>query len=352
LIENYEDGNQTGKETRFAYLKRKQIPCDTTNNSNVNPLDTCHEMVYQKVFQTSYYKNNELYGPFERKDSVGIITFKGNFIFGKKDGLWLESRVSEDIDDKKYYTFLRGNYTNGLETGNWDEFVTEDFIQTKYSYANGKLNGKTTNYNSYKKPSEEKYFEDGQLRKLDIYDSLGTNIIRGYEIFDETSNSLKCKKTEYYSDGKSTQVYTLIKENSEEINHNYFDLIFKISVGKKSDGSLGYTDGEFKLYNNNEKILIEGSIYKKNKIGVWKYYYYDVNVFKEQAFNNNLGDIETYYIATTGKLFSGKFIQNYENGKLKYEFKISGGLRDGKSKYYDENGNLTKTEKYEKGILQ
>lgn len=352
LIENYENGKKSGKTTRYASLDRKEVPCDTTGNSNVNPLDTCHQMVYQKLFQTAYYKNDGLYGPFEEKDSTGILTTKGNFIFGKRDGIWLESYVSNDIEDKKYYTFLRGNYANGFETGIWEEFVNEDFIYTKYSYSNGKLNGKTTNYNRYKKPREEKYFENGQLRKLDIYDSLGVDMLRSYEVFDETSYSLKCKKTEYYSDGKASQVYTLKKENSEKINHNFFELIFNISTGKKSDGNSGYTDGELKIYDNEEKILIEGVIYKKDKIGVWKYYYYDINVYTEQVFNNNIGDVEKYFVVTTGQPFSGKFIQKYDSGKLKSEFKISEGLRDGKSKYYDENGKVEKTEKYEKGILQ
>jgi len=62
--------------------------------------------------------------------------------------------------------------------------------------------------------------------------------------------------------------------------------------------------------------------------------------------------VEKYLNINNGQLFSGKFIQSFNNGKTKYEFKISEGLRDGKSKYYDENGKVTKTEKYDKGILE
>ena len=352
LIENYENGKKSGKETRYAFLERKEVPCDTTGNSNVNPLDTCHKMEYQKVFQTAYYKNDELYGPFEQKDSTGVITTKGNYIFGKRDGIWLESYVSKGIEDKSYYTFLKGNYSDGLETGIWDEFVKEDFIYTKYTYSQGKLNGKTTNYNRFKKPREKKYFEYGNFKRLDVYDSLGVNIVRSYEIINETDYNIKCRKTEFYDDGKASQIYTLTKSEAEPINHNFFELIFAISTGKKSDGSSGYADGEIKIYDNKEKVLIEGVIYKKDKIGVWKHYYYDINIYTEQVFNNNIGDIEKYLVVTTGQLFSGKFIQNYDNGKVKYEFKISEGLRDGKSKYYDENGKIVKTEKYEKGILE
>ncbi len=72
----------------------------------------------------------------------------------------------------------------------------------------------------------------------------------------------------------------------------------------------------------------------------------------QQDFKDNTGGTENYFVINSSQPFSGKFIQKYENGKLKYQFKISEGLRDGKSKYYDENGKVTKTEKYEKGILQ
>ena len=352
LIKNYEDGKKSGKETRYAFLESKEVPCDTTNNRNVNPLDTCHKMVYQKVFQTAYYKHDDLYGPFEQKDSVGVLTNKGNFINGKRDGLWFESYISKDFEGNNYYTFLRGYYSNGLETGSWDEFVKEDFIYTKYTYDNGRLNGKTTNYNRYKKPREEKYFENGRLQKLDVYDSLGVQIIRSYEIFDESSYSLKCRKTEFYNDGKASQVYTLKKENSEKINHNFFEFIFNISTGKKSDGNSGYADGEFKLYDNTGNILIEGTVFKKEKMGTWKYYYYDENVFSEQEFKNDIGGTEKYIVLKSGQPFSGKFIQKFDNGKLKYEFKISDGLRDGKSKYFDETGKVVNSEKYDKGILK
>jgi antitoxin component YwqK of YwqJK toxin-antitoxin module len=352
LISNYENGKKNGKETRYAFSELKEVPCDTANDKNTNPLDTCHTMVYQKIFETSYYKKGELHGPFEQKDSAGVVTFKGNFINGKRDGLWLESYVSTDLDDKSIYTFLRGNYTNGTESGYWDEFVTEDFIFTKYYYLNGKLNGKNTSYNSFKKPREEKFFENGQLKRLDIYDSLGIKIIRSYEIFDEISSSLKCKKTEYYIDGKISEIFTLKKENSEQINHHFFALIFNLYTNNKSDENLGYNDGEIKYYDDKDKILIEGSYYKNDKIGVWKYYFYDINAYTEQEFSNNIGGTEKYYIVTTAQPFSGKFIQKHENGKLKYEFKISEGLREGKSKYFDENGKIISTEKYEKGILQ
>lgn len=351
LIENYENGRKSGKETRYAFLKRKEVPCDTSGNSNVNPLDTCHTNVYQKIFQTAYYKNGDLFGPFEQKDSVGVVVDKGNFINGKRDGLWLESYVSKDNENKTYYTFLRGSYIDGLETGNWDEFVNEDFIYTKYEYKNGKLNGKTTNYSSSGKRSEEKYFVDGKMESLVIYDSLGMSIIRTYDILYESDYSIKCLRTEINPLGRISQEYSLIKENGS-INHNLFEFIFLLYTGKYSDGSKGYPDGEFKIYDNKNRIITEGSINKSSKTGLWKTYYYEDNIILQQEFDAGTIGIENYYLIKSNQKFCGMFIQKFDNGKIKFKFKISEGLRNGKSKYYDENGKLVKTEKYEKGILK
>lgn len=351
LIENYENGQKNGKETRFAFLERKEVSCDTTGNDSINPLDTCHKKIFQKIYQTAYFKNDVLHGPFEQKDSSGITIFKGNFINGKKDGIWLESYVSADLEDKNYYTFLRGNYTNGFESGMWDEFVTDDFIYTKYNYTNGKLHGKTTHYSNQYKPREEKYFENGKLKTLITYDSLGA-MNRKYEILTETNYDLTCRKTDFDKSGKVSQVYWMTKDEGI-LNHYVFEHLFLIKTGGKlSDSTSGYPNGEFIIYDANDKILVEGYYYKTEKTGKWRTYYYDASVYTEQEFTQNIGGKEYYYSIASEQPFSGKFIQNYYNGKPKYKFKISNGLRNGKSIYYDESGEKSKTEKYEKGILK
>ena len=352
LVENYQEGKLSGKQTRYAFLKDIKTPCDTSNNRNVNPLDTCHQKVYEKIFETSYYKDDELHGPFEQKDSAGIVVLKGNFLNGKKDGLWLEGFSRHDFDDKPFYAFFRGSYSKGLETGIWDEYTREDYIHTKYNYYNGELNGKTVHFNTYNKRTEEKIFEDGILKNLDIYDSLGVNLLRSYEIYDNEVYSLKCKKTSYYTDGRATQVYTLKKNDATPIDHKYFEFLFYLKTGKESDGTSGYMDGAYKFFDLKGNILIEGAYYKKEQIGVWKYYHYDENIIVEKVFSNNIGSLEKYSIMSSGELFSGKFVKKGENKKVQYEIKISDGLRQGKSKYYDEKGDLVKTEKYEKGILE
>jgi antitoxin component YwqK of YwqJK toxin-antitoxin module len=356
LLVNYENGKKSGKETRYAFLKRKEVPCYKAGKSNNSALDTCYEMEYQKILQTSFFKNGELNGPFEQKDSNGLIIFNGNFIYGKKDGIWLESYINEDVEGDKYYTFLKGNYVNGLETGIWEEFVENEIIQAKYTYFNGKLNGKTTIYNNSKKPIEERYFANGKLKSLSIYDSLDFSIIRSYEILYETKYGNKyeiyCKKTEFNSDGKVSQNYMLSTNKSESFYNNYFEFIFNSCLEENSDISRGYPDGEFKLYDKDDKILVEGTFYKNIKTGKWKTYYYDISTYTEEDFRDNVGGLKFYFEINSNKPYSGRFIHKHANGKTKFDYRISKGLQDGKSKYFDENGKLIKTEKYKKGVME
>jgi len=341
-------------------------------------------------------KNGIKDGEFVFKDSTGELIEKGNYSNDKKNGLWIEHNKS-DIFHSENSILEKGNYSDGNRNGIWEEYMDTEFpifpqaqqnipdeksVLIKKNYVDGKLNGKTIQYNSNHKLSEEIYFEWGELRTLNIYDSLGVSIIKSYELLSEPNNVFKCRKTEINDSGKISQIYLLTKAvpetewlpppnavavTSKEKDSfvedppskgfvvpasdlpSFDDLDFDIIC---PDGcSLGYPDGEYKVYDKNNNILVEGSLYKKSKTGNWKYYYRDINILKKQEFKDDVGGIEKYFSLNTDQEFSGKFIQKYSNGKSKFEFKISEGFRDGKSKYFDENGNQIKTEKYEKGVL-
>ncbi|WP_317897130.1 toxin-antitoxin system YwqK family antitoxin [Aurantibacillus circumpalustris] len=352
LIENYQSGKKNGKETRYGYLNSIKIMCDTSENRNVNPLDSCNSLKYEKVLNTYYFKNDDLHGPFEEKDSLGIILAKGNFVNGEKDGLWLESNVLYDDEGKSLYIFYRGLYSNGLELGVWEEFINEKNIISRRSYKNGKLNGKWIQYNLNNKPKEEKNFEDGRFSSLIVYDSLGINIIRRFDILEESNTKYKCLYINYLKEGRNTQVYTIKKGNNSPINHNFFEFDFYLKAGKTSNGKDGYPDGEHKEYDAGGNVIVEGTLYNQEKIGIWKHYYRDENVFTTQGFTNNIGGVENYFFISSGLPFSGNFLQKYPNGQVMLSFKIEKSERNGKSKYYDENGKVTKTEKYEKGTLK
>ncbi len=352
LIENYENGKKNGDFVQISYLEKVATPCDTASIRSEGPIDTCYSMVYHKSHQFAYYMDDLLNGPYSARDSAGTVTAKGTFLNGEKEGVWLESYLQNEGKPDQYYIFQNGNYKKGKREGLWDEFVEQKYVRTTYNYKNGKLNGTTFNYDSLNRIVDEMQFENGKLKELITYDSLGTSILNKYEILSETKSGLTCRNIKYLTTGKISQVYW-IKKNKEDFNYLFFEIYFIFATANLlSDGSNGYTDGEFKVFGTDDKVLVEGFNYKGNKTGKWKFYYYDLNVYIEQEYIYDVGGIESYFILDSGQPFSGKFIQNYENRNPKFEFKISNGLRNGKSKYYSENGNIYKIENYKLGVIK
>ncbi len=351
LIENYKDGEKDGRSIQYSSLDRQAIPCDTIKNKNANPLDTCNRLIYNKFYYSLFYKKGQLHGPIEYKDSLGVLKYKGTFVNGEKQGFWIEGYYQTPDSEKPYYFYQTGNYTAGRRDGEWNEYVNKDFIYTTYNYQNGKLNGKTTDYNSIHKPREERYFENDNFKKLVCFDSTGLKITRTFDILKESGNEIKCLKTEFFTDGKLTEEYTLAKNDDEKINPRLFELIFFLKTDTLISKDMGYLDGEIKVYNFENKIDVEGKKYKQSKVGNWKFYFYDLNIYQLIEYSGNIAVSEKYYMINSDQLFTGKFIEKHKNGNEKYEFNISEGLRDGKSRYYDETGKLIKTEKYSKGTF-
>lgn len=351
LTENYELDKKNGKSVRLSYFDKQRVKCDTEKNKSLTPVDTCYSWKYIRVLETAYYKKDILFGPYEFQDSTGRVVSKGSFINNEKDGEWTESYVDSGVNGDEFYVYLKGNYSNGKRTGLWIKYFEGDLIFASHSYLNGKLHGKSTQYLSADKPREEQFFENGYLKKVNAFDSLGNSIRDTYEILSETESEIKCRRTQYNAEGKVSQTYRIKKDSPEPLNQDFFEFYFLIKTGKLSDGVTGFLDGELKVFNPEGKLVLEGALLKEAKVGLWKYYYYDLDIYTEQEFLNNTGGVEKFYSLNTGKPYSGKFIRKHPNGKVKNEFKISDGLRNGTSKYFDETGKLEKSTKYEKGVL-
>lgn len=351
LILNYVYGKLDGKSTRYSYLEEEEYPCSETDE-NKNPLDTCKRMVYQKILETTFYKNDKRNGPFELRDSINGIIAKGNFKDDLKDGEWLHRYSDKDVNEEIYFIYQKGNYTKDKRDGRWLQYYTENKIAKTFNYRNGELHGDFIEWNNQNKPSEKKQFNYGKLTELITYDSLGVNQKNKYEIYNENYNSYKCRKTEYYSDKTSaSQEYWVKKE--KDIDHNWFELTFLLAINPKfSDSTTGYKDGEFKLFNSTNQPIVTGKYYKKDRIGLWTFYYYDQNVKIESNFVQDKR-IDEKYLTLNGDLFSGEFIYFDDENGIKEERKIKDGLRNGKTFYIDIKTDKTiKKESYKSGILK
>ncbi len=347
LIENYSNGKLNGSSTRYSYLNEEEYPCLETDNEN--PLDKCKRFVYQKVYETTFYKNDNLNGPFEVRDSTNSIISKGFFKDDLHHGEWLHRYSDKDINDEEYFVYQKGNYINDEREGKWIQYYTEGKITETFNYKNGKLDGEYVVWNKFNRPREKKQFDGGNLKEVITFDSLGLKPVNKYEIYNENTNNYKCRQTQYLDEGYVSQEFWIKKE--DDINNSYFELLFGLLVGKLSDGTRGYKDGEYKLYNSNNQPIVLGNFYKEDRIGLWSFYYYDQNVKIDSNFSGEK-HLDEKYFNLNGEPYSGDFEYFDRNKGVKEERKIKDGLRNGKTTYIDTKTNKTiKKESYKNGEL-
>lgn len=350
LVANYSTGELNGKSTRYSYLEEDKFPCSEIDESK-NPLDSCYRLVYQKVFETTFYKNDKRNGPFELRDSINEIITKGNFKDDLKEGEWLHRYSYKDVNKEIRFVYEKGNYTNDKRNGKWTEYYTEGKVETTFNYKNGALHGEYVSWNKFNKPYEKKQFNSGKLSELITYDSLGIKPVNKYEIYDENLNSYKCRKTEYNESLTVSQEYWLKKDM--DIDHRCFEITFMLAADPKySDGTRAYRDGEFISLNSANQPIVTGKYYKEDRTGLWTFFYYDQNVKIETNFSQNERTVEKY-LTLNGGLFSGVFFYFDDEKGIKEERKIDVGLRNGKSIYKDiKTGRIIKKESYKNGLLK
>ena len=350
LIQNYSNGKLDGKSTRYSYLNEEKYPC-SEKDENKNASDTCTRHVFKKVLETSFYKNGMLNGPIELKDSINNLVLKGNFKNDLKDGEWLHRYIEKYGNEETCYIYQKGNYQNDKREGKWIQYYKEGEISESFSYQNGELHGEYIDWNLINKPREIKQFSYGKLKELVTFDSLGVTKRNKYEIYDEQYSSYKTRKTEFSESGYVTLEYWVYKD--EEIDHNWFELTFLIATSTKlSDGTKGYKDGVFGLYDSQNKPITIGKYYKEERTDLWTFFYYDQDVKIESNFSKDIKTDEKY-LKLSGEFFSGEFIFIDNEKGIKEIRKIKDGIRNGKTIYKDLKTEKTiKKESYKDGQLK
>jgi antitoxin component YwqK of YwqJK toxin-antitoxin module len=352
LTETYESGKLNGKSLQYSFINEEKTLCDTSLNQNVNPLDTCTKNDWVKCYESAFYKNDFLHGPYIYKDSNGNIILQGDYINNKKNGVWIEGYLNDATDGREDVVYQEGFYINDKREGKWIEYVTKNLILKEFYYSSGRLNGKYYLYNKDEMPWEVKTFEFDKLKTLSVYDSTGTNVLRKFEILKETDSYLKVRKTEYSTENTMSLEY-FMKKDEPELNHHVFEIIFILKTKVYSNDDECYPDGLFILADNKNNVEMIGNLLKKDRIGIWKYNYAVQNVQIQIEYLNNEPGIEKYFVLNTTDLFNGTFEYNDIEAGIREKRKIKDGLRNGKTVYIDiARGKTTKKEKYEDGKIK
>jgi len=382
---NYKNDKEDGLFKRHFYMELIQDSADGNDNFTFNSIP---------IEETYYYKDGLREGDYVYKDSSGVLISKGKYSGNMKSGYWTESYQTEDSSGKFNRIYNSGNYVLDKKEGEWNEYITLDNISEIRNYKDGKLDGKLIIYDSNKIKKEVFSFVGDTMHSLEVYDSLGVNILYKYQLNFIKKNVINCFHTLFKDNIYVTQAYEYVSF-FDDFNFYLFDLDFKLSVldtaevvfdelyhteiisnddlkkpakdefisdpiritAYTSEVITSKTKGWKKegLYEFGEiypaRKLIVGNFTNNFKEGDWITMYYENDIYVTQNYHQDVSSVEMYSSIVSNQPYTGVFKLKHTNSIPKCEFKISDGLRNGKSKYFDDAGIITKTEKYNKGKL-
>ena len=250
-------------------------------------------------------------------DTINIID-KNNF----KQGYWVKNKP---FSEEK---IQEGNYVDGKKEGLWKTYYSEGGIKSEITYQHGEKYGKAIIY-----------FENGNIAEEGVW------------LIDKWVNKYKA----YYKNGKLSFVWNYNESGMRSGYQRYYYENGKIKIegewenGKEkgiireyySDGSLrsekifnaGKTGKDsITIYEIKEKITAKNNVKTKTKDIVKKHY-------KEP---DSLGIFE----GNGHHVFYNKYKKKEKEGIFK-----KGYLIEGKQFFYDKNRNLLKTAVYKEGKI-
>jgi antitoxin component YwqK of YwqJK toxin-antitoxin module len=357
---NYVDGKISGQ--KIFYYKDGTV-ADITNYTN--GLKNGESKSYFNdgtIYEIENYKEDVLHGIYIDYTN-GKIDIQGNYKNGKKHGKWVDYYEGfllseteyqngnmhglrkirfiypDELKDKVEYEYqmMSGKLVNPIKIYNYtDEYSEntstdpdEDFYEIKKYYWLGNLDNSLFNpkYSSdFKKIGKwNMYDEKGNLIESKTYSNAGDKVAHRIfnkkgiviEFKEDYKNGNSYKRNEYYDNGalESVRIIDPTDEYRTIMSKNY------------------YEDGNTKSY------------YENN---IRTYYYKSGKIKAKKEFNYGKGK-DSQISSTT---------EFYENGNIKVVKKYTGlndqgsGIKDGAWKYYNEKGELIKTENYSNGIKQ
>lgn len=279
----------------------------------------------------------------------GIMT-RGEFVKGKKDGVWTYYNRNGVISKKENYKdgklegkyeefFGNGkvekifNYVNGVLTGPYIEYYFDETVYCLGAHADGSQVGLWKYFDPEGILSSESYFLDGKYEGFQRTYSPSGNILSQTE----------------YSDGAILRDFsydTLGKVVTEAAPKGYTGLIRMDYPGsiKRAEYSLknGNMDGMMTWYFPNGNKDVSGEMFDGKRDGLWTWFYPDGKVRLQGKYQ--YGDK------------TGVWTEYQRDGKLSYEKNYVEDNLEGPVKVYDYTGNLyysgNNYEDHEEGLFR
>ena len=319
------DGKNTDKgyysDGKLAYIKELKIV------KGEAPIQNGKYIEYYKNGQIKvqgYYKEGKRDGEFKaflrNGKSAGSIFYK--------DGKIIKSTLTNFMKENASFSILTDiNYNL-----NSHKIVSSEFpnglLETYFTFnKNGILDGEN-----------REYYEEGDIKSIFYFKN---NVVDGTSISYYQNGNIQEKNT--YKNGEENGEGILYYENGN-IKEKYF------MKNDKLDGEATAYFEDGKIRNKSifkDGVKLEEEVYKDNEI--IKNTFRNSEIIQQDIYSKNKKLVLRKNLLNDGKI---EYISYYENGVIKEKAYFINGKQEKEHFFYDEKGNLIKTDIYKNGIKQ
>ena len=282
----------------------------------------------------------------------------------KKDPLKKGKKIKpkQKFNDGPYVTFHpngmikeKGNYKDGEKDGSWRSYNSRGQVLQLEIYSSGKIS-------ELKKPGAMRkyatFHENGRVKSEGILNNGERD--GEWKIYNERGD---LEKTAYFDFGE------LIIERGADITADFIDYHANGRIKEEGKTFHGQRDGKWKFYNEAGQLtktihyLMGEIVTVENPTDIQEFVsYHDNGRIKERGMTNkderdgewmmynNKGNLSKIIMYQNGKVIIEKdatkleeFVSYHENGRIKEQGQTYMGKKDGKWKFYNDKGKLTRT---------
>ena len=196
----------------------------------------------------------------------------------------------------------------------------------------------TFNKNGILDGENREYYEEGDIKSIFYFKN---NVVDGTSISYYLNGNIQEKNT--YKNGEENGEGILYYENGN-IKEKYF------MKNDKLDGEATAYFEDGKIRNKSifkDGVKLEEEVYKDNEI--IKNTFRNSEIIQQDIYSKNKKLVLRKNLLNDGKI---EYISYYENGVIKEKAYFINGKQEKEHFFYDEKGNLIKTEIYKNGVKQ
>ena len=332
------------QENLFAKVYRENVVREFSASENVN-VDVNEESIrtYLKNLAAQEERRKKMAlkeGPIVTYHDNGRVKEKGEYIAGRKEGVW--QVYSERGKLVQTVTYKKGKVVTTAAPEQVKDFATY--------HDNGRIKEQGITKNSKRDGEWKLYDNRGELEIITVYDQ--GKIIRQdrpqqIEKVAEYHDNGRIKAQGFIKDGQKDGVWKLYSSRGKLVKSVTYanGKIIRDEGSSKKDTLEKLREGAYMTFHDNGRVQEKGNFEKNKKTGEWREY-------------DDRGTITAITIYEKGQVL---FTQNpnmvksytsyHNNGRIKEQGMLKGTVRNGEWRLYGKRGKLLRKTNYYQGKI-